>query len=125
MSQDAWNDSSTEPSVVKTLVKFTGTGAGQPTKVLGRGVNLNRTGVGIIDITWVEFAGAYLGITGHCFEATVQSGVKGYTVVPGVFNSVTRTLTINMTSAADALVDLAALQQLTLEIGFKRASLTT
>jgi hypothetical protein len=125
MSQDAWNDSSTEPSVVKTIVKFTGTGASQPTKVLGRGITLNRTGVGIIDIVWVEFPGAYVGITGHCFEATTASAVKGYTVVPGAFNTTTRTLTINMTSAADALVDLAALQQLTLEIAFKRTSLAT
>src|ERR1041384_457909 len=122
MSQEAWNDRFTEPELVSTLIKFTGAGAAPVVKNFGRGVVCTRTGVGVVNLIWDENPGQYVGILGHCFEATVQSGVKGYTVVPGVYNATTRTLTINYTNAGETLTDLAAAQQLTLVVGFKRTS---
>ena len=46
--------------------------------------------------------------------------MKGYTVVPGVYNTTTRTLRINITNASESLTDLAALQWLTLALAFKQ-----
>lgn len=122
MSQEGWNDKFTEPDVVATFIKFTGAGAAPVVKVNGRGVAVTRTGVGIINLVWDENPGTYLGVLGWGFEATVQSGVKGYTVVPGVYTPATRTLTINITNQAEALTDLAALQQLSITFGFTRTS---
>lgn len=122
MSLDAWNASFTEPGLCATYIKFTGTGANPVTKVFGRGVATTRTGVGIVNLVWDENPGAYAGVIGWCFEATTASGVKGFTVVPGAYNATTRTLTINITSAAEALVDLAAAQQLSITVAFKRVN---
>lgn len=122
MSQDAWNEKSTEPEIVKSVIRMLGTGAAVPTKVFGRGLTLTRTSAGIINLIWIEYPGNYVGITGDCFEATVQNGLKGYTVVAGDWNAATRTITINITNAADTLTDLAAAQSLTLEVAFKRVA---
>jgi hypothetical protein len=122
MTQDAYLLKSSEPEEVDTFIKFTGAGAAPVVKVAGKGVTITRTGVGLVSLIFDEFAGVYLGVKGFCFEATVAAGVKGYTVVPGVYNTATRTLAINMTSAAEALVDLAALQQLSLTLAFKRVN---
>lgn len=122
MSYDAWQAKFTEPEVNATYIKFTGTGAAPVTKVNGRGVATTRTGVGLISLVWDENPGTYLGVGGWCFEATTASAVKGFTVVPGVFNTTTRTLAISITNASETLTDLAALQQLSITVLFKRAN---
>lgn len=122
MSLDSFNEQNIEPSVVKSYIKFTGAGAAPVVKVFGRGLATTRTGVGLVSLIWDENPGAYVGVMGWCFEATVASGVKGYTVVPGVYNAATRTLAINITNAGETLTDLAALQQLSITVGFKRTN---
>ena len=110
------------PETVDTIVKFVG-GSGAVTKVHGTGVTLTYVSTGVVDIVFTENPSNFIGCVGHCFEATTQSALKGYTVVPGVFNATTYTLRINITNASDALADLAALQWLTLTLKFKRAAL--
>lgn len=122
MSLDAFDDQCFEPSLVKNFIKFTGTGAAPVVKVFGRGVQTTRTGVGLINLVWDESPGGYVGVMGWCYEATVPSGVKGYTVVPGVYNITTRTLAISITNAGETLTDLAALQQLSITVAFKRTN---
>lgn len=123
MSLDTFDCQSVEPDVVYSVVKLTGNGTGQPTKVFGRGATLNRTGVGIIDIAWAEFMGAPIGLVSHQFESATQSGLKGFTVVPNAVGAVTaRTSTINVTNAAETLVDLSSAQSLTLTYAFKKAN---
>ena len=122
MSQEGWNDQFTEPAVVKTYIKFTGAGAAPVVEVFGRGVTCTRTGVGLVSLIWDENPGTYMGVIGWCFEATTASGVKGYTVVPGVYNTTTRMLAINITNAGETLTDLAAAQQLSITVAFKRAN---
>lgn len=122
MSLDSFNDQCIEANVVKSYIKFTGAGAAPVVKVFGRGVATTRTGVGIVNLVWDENPGTYMGVMGACFEATVQSGVKGFTVVPGVYNATTRTLTINITNAGETLADLAAAQQLSITVAFKRTN---
>jgi len=122
MSQEAWEVKATEPEVTDTYIKFTGAGAAPVVETFGRGVTCTRTGVGLVSLIWDEFPGVYMGVRGWCFEATVASGVKGYTVVPGVYNVTTRTLAINITNAGETLTDLAAAQQLSITVSFKRTS---
>ena len=118
MSFDPFDLQSSEPDAKASIVKFVG-GAAAVTKVFGKGMSVSYIGTGIVDLIWKENPGAFIGVLGRCFEATTQSAVKGYTVVPGVWNSATFTLRLNITNASETLTDLAALQWLTLMIGFK------
>lgn len=120
MSLDAWDLASTEHREVDCFVRFTGTGASTPTKDYGRGVTVGRTGAGVITLTWAENQGRYLGVKGFCFEAATQSALKGFTMVPGDYNTSTFTLTLNITGATEVLTDLAAAQHLSLTVAFAR-----
>jgi hypothetical protein len=120
-SLDSWPIRSSEPGLFLEPVKFVG-GAGAVTKVKGRGVTVTYIGAGLVDLVFGEDMGNFLGVLGRCFEATVAAGLKGYTVVPGVYNSVTRTLRLNITNAGEVLTDLAALQWLTLLLAFQRVN---
>ena len=113
----------TEPGLRKHLVRFVG-GSAAVTKVLGRGVTVTYISTGLVDIGWSTSdlsPGASHGIDGPAFQATTQSGVKGYSVVAGVYNTSTRKLRIAIYDASNNLVDLAALQWLTFYALFVRA----
>jgi hypothetical protein len=115
---DAYETKGTQSEIVETFVRFVG-GTLAVTKVEGVGVTVAYTGTGIVTITWAENPGRFMGVTWG-LQATTASGVKGYTVVPGVFSTTAFTLAINITSAAEALVDLAALQWCNLRVSFAR-----
>lgn len=103
------------------FVKFVG-GTAAVTKVTGTGSGISVTYIstGIVDLAWSENPGTFLGMVAT-FQATTASGVKGYTVVPGVFNATTFKLRLNITGASESLVDLAALQWLNCLVFFKKA----
>lgn len=122
MSQDGWQERVSEPELFGTYVKFTGAGAAPVVKNFGRGVTCTRIGVGIVNLVFDEAMGTYVGIGGPAFEATTIAALKGYTMVAGVYSATTRTLTINITNAADTLADLAVLQQVGFKVFFKRAN---
>jgi hypothetical protein len=122
MTQDAGLLRSSEADEVDTFIRFTGAGAAPVVKNRGKGVATTRTGVGIVNLVWDESPGVFLGIKSWAFDATAQAGVKGYTVVAGDYTAATRTLTINITNAAEALTDLAAAQRLALTVVFSRTN---
>lgn len=123
MSFDPFPYRTSEPELTGSIVKFVG-GAAAVTKLFGKALAVNYVGTGIVNLVWKENPGAFVGVLGHCFEATVHAGVKGYTVVAGVYNPATFTLQIQIFNSAFALADLAALQWLTIVLGFKYASQT-
>lgn len=113
-----------EPDTRLYTIRFVG-GTGAVTKQKGRGVTVTYISTGIVDLTWSANESAprtFVGLVGApSFSATTASGVKGYTCVPGVYNTSTRTLRLNITNAAETLTDLAALQELTLTVAFALA----
>lgn len=119
MSYEAFEQKSTEAGEVIQRVRFVG-GTTAVTKLYGRGVTVTYIGTGLVDLVWAEPQGTYLGVDGWGFDATTASGVKGYTVVPGDYNSTTRTLRLNITNAGETLTDLAAAQNLSIGIVFLR-----
>lgn len=124
MSLDLWNDKASEPDMAKIPVRLTGAGTATPGKAFGRGVTLNRTGVGIVQIIFNEKQadlGVYAGFMPG-FDSATQANLKGYTAVvsPPVPVGNTMVSTLNITSNADTLVDLAAGQNLTLTYMFRR-----
>ena len=99
-----------------SIVKFVG-GTNAVTKVLGRGVTVTYVSAGIVNLVWAESPGTFAGVTGYCFQATTAADVKNYILVPGVWNSTTWTLVLNMTESS-TLTNLAALEWLTLRVSF-------
>ena len=102
------------PGINAHIVKFVG-GTAAVTKVYGPGMAVTYISTGIVDLDWSGNAnnpGTFIGMVAT-FQATTASGVKGYTVVPGVYNTSTKKLRVNITGASEALVDLAAVQWLT------------
>ncbi len=110
-----------EPESKIKVVQFVGVTT-SATKVLGDGVTVTWISTGIYDLAFgTDAPTAFATVMSHQFAATTASAVKGFTLVPGVFNTTTNKLRINVTNAAETLTDLAALQWLTLTILIKFA----
>ncbi len=125
MAQDRWELFGSEPETRLDLLFFVGGTTSAAAKVYGKGMSMAWTSTGIYTVTWSEYPGLWMGATWG-LAATTASTVKGFTVVmttPAVVGSgPTWSATINVTSAAEALVDLTAAQWCTLHMGFKRTS---
>lgn len=122
MALDANPVRSPVTELVVCPVRFVG-GTTAVTKVFGEGVTVTYIGTGLVDLTFGDAQGTYVGLAGvPAFEATTAADVKGHTCVAGVYNTTTRTLRLNITNAAEALHDLAALEWLTATLLFKRVS---
>lgn len=99
------------------LVRFVG-GTAAVTKVTGPGVTVTWISTGVVDLTWGTNPGTFLGAI-FGFQATTPADVKGHTCTPGVFNTSTLKLRLNITNASESLHDLAALEWLTCRVSFK------
>lgn len=103
-------------------VRFVG-GSTAVTKVVGDGVAVTYVSTGVVDLTFSDAQGTYVGLAGGAsFEATTAADVKGHTCVAGVFNTTTNTLRLNITNASETLHDLAALEWLSVTLLFRRVS---
>lgn len=122
---DFYEDLASEPETRDITIKFVG-GAGAITKQFGAGITTTYVSTGIVDLVFGTHCTSfvYVGVTGWCYGATTASQVKGYTLVPGDYNSTTRTLRINMTNASDTLADLTSSQTLTLRVQMKATGAT-
>lgn len=87
-------------------------GAAAVTKVTGPGVDVTRTGTGAYLLTWTEDPGNFLG-AGAFLQATTPANLAGHTVICGPYVPATKTMTVNVYNAADAVHDLAALEWFT------------
>lgn len=108
------------------FIKFVG-GTNAVTKVTGTGpgVTVTYISAGIVDLTWATGAnspGACLGVKGYCFQATTPGDVKAYELVPGVYNTTTCTLRLNMYESG-TLTNLAALEWLGVTVAFTQADI--
>jgi hypothetical protein len=112
----------TQAEEVDHFVKFVG-GSSAVTKVYGVGVTVTYISAGIVDLTWATGAnnpGICLGVKGACFQATTPGDVKAYVLVPGVYNTTTCTLRLNMYESG-TLTNLAALEWLGVTVAFTPA----
>lgn len=125
MGISVFPDWSAAAETITHSVQFVG-GTTAVTKVAdtGQGITVTYISTGIVDLTWSDNPGMLLNVQTN-FQATTASALKGYTCVPGVFNTATLKLRLNITgdggSGAPALVDLAALQWLHVLVVFKRS----
>lgn len=120
-SDAGWELYATTPKAKHHTVVIQGNGTGQPTQIEGPGITLNRTNVGIIDITWSTLPGRYIGLVSRSFEAATPSQLKGYSAVTTRFDPTTLKSTLNITDATNALADLTSTQFLTLTFEFAQS----
>lgn len=105
-------------------VTFVG-GTAAVTKLRGPGIAVSYISTGIVELTWSANEtrpGIFDGLKGWGFRATTPGDVKAYTCVAGAYNTSTRKLRINMYDGSNNLVDLAALQWLTVTLAFVEES---
>lgn len=104
-------------------LRLLGTGASAPTKELGYGMTVTRTGVGAFRITWAANPGSFVNFTWGLGAAT-PGDVKGQTVTRDTFDTSAGvyTLDVAMWSSTFAADELNATEYMDLTIRFKETS---
>ena len=113
----------TEPDMIYVEVRLLGTGASAPTKVLGKGITVARTGAGVYTLTFAKSPGNWCGPTGVGLDATTPGDIKNHSVV--VTNTSATVVTVNFYDAAAAAHDLAALEWINFTLRYKRVAVAT
>jgi hypothetical protein len=114
---------STEPGTVHHFVGIEGTGAADPTELVGRTVAVTRNGaVGKYRVTWAKGPGQLVDAKAS-FQASTPSDVAGYTAAFGDFVPPTDTaqayIDVWVYDATPALDDLEDNWKLRLDFVFK------
>ena len=121
MSLDAFETKSNLMDSREYVVRGVG-GSSAVTQVSGKGVTLTRTSAGLYLLTWSDAPGNFLGAT-HGFQATTPAALAGYTLVFGAYDATAFTLAFSVYIAADTILDLAALQWVTVCAKFSPSTL--
>lgn len=121
MSFDAFDSQDSEAAIVNTTIRLAGTGAADPTLVYGKGVSVQRLGVGVFRVTWKENPGFYAGYYAGMGSAT-PAGLAGCTIVTIPYTNVGFILDVYFFSGGTtpAARDLAATEFINLDAKFKR-----
>lgn len=105
-----------EPNVEAHVVRFVG-GTAAVTKVKGRGITVTYNTTGVVDITWSENPGTFLGLMGEpAFQSTTIAGTKDFTGKVGAYAS--KAIQLRLYESG-SLADLAALEWCTLILLFQ------
>ena len=112
----------TEADMKYVEVRLLGTGAAIPTKVLGKGITVARTGVGVYTLTFAKSPGNWCGaLVG--LDATTGSDIKNHSVI--VTATSTTVVTVTFWDASAAAHDLAALEWINLVLRYKTVAVAT
>jgi hypothetical protein len=107
----------------KYQIRLLGVNGADPTKELGQGVTVTRTGEGAYLITWAENPGVFVGWAPG-FGAATPADLKGYTVVRDTYDSATLSLAFVVYDSTFTAADIIANQYLDLEVRFAASSVT-
>lgn len=102
-------------------VRLLGTGAADPTVVIGQRVTVTLTATGVYKFTFAEGLGTFVGLAGApALSATTPGDVKGQTVTAGAYTAPTATalgfISLSVWSSAFAADNLQATENL--DVGF-------
>lgn len=109
-----------EPNVVGHIVRLLGTGASAPTKEVGAGITVTRTGAGVYKLTWAENPFTYMGML-LLKGAATPGDVKNHDVVRDTYDSSAFALEISFFDASGTAHDLAANEYFDAIIMFRRS----
>jgi hypothetical protein len=100
-------------------VRLLGTGASAPTREIGQGITVTRSGVGVYKLTFAENPGTFIRF-GWGLGAATPGDVKGQTVTRDTFDTTAGVYSIEVAlwSSAFAADDLQANEYMDLEFVF-------
>lgn len=114
------------PSERLYRVRLLGTGAAVPTKQVGPGVTVTRTGAGVLRFSFNENPGTFVGVAGHCFGAATPGDMAGHTLLRDTYVAPTSSadgyVELTVADAADAADDLEADEYLDVTFAFSENS---
>jgi len=108
-----------EPTTRAVIVRAQGNTTSTPVKVLGNGITITRTGVGVWRLTFGYFNGRPVGVVGWNFEDATMSVPKGFTLTSQAWASATNSIDLSIWNSSFAAADLAVTTFLNLVILFK------
>jgi hypothetical protein len=114
---------SSEPETRDYINKILGTGAGNPTQVMGKGVTPTWVSTGLYRFMWKENPLNPIGLVGFSFEATTPAQLAGFSLVVTPWDSVNLKFDVSVFNSTFVLANLAAAQWLTLVFRFKETKL--
>lgn len=109
------------PKERKYRIRLEGVNDDHPTKELGQGVTVTRTGEGAYEIAWAENPGAFVGWAKD-FGAATPGDLAGYSAVRDEYDTADFKLPFVVYNASDSAADLIADQWVDIEIAFTEAS---
>lgn len=105
----------------KYLIRLLGANGADPTKQLGRGVTVTRTGEGAYRIQWADNPGQFVGWRVGLAAAT-PADLKGYTVVRDTYDATNARLDFVVYDSTFTAADIIANQYLDIEVEFSEAT---
>ncbi len=124
MPLDGFANRTSEPGAYYLEVRLLGTGAAAPTKVLGKGITVARTGLGVYTLTLDALPGVYAGLNWG-FDGVTPLNLAGCTAVltTPTAGSKVWTITVYSGGTTPAVRELAATEHLNLQLQFKQLPL--
>ena len=108
------------PKERRYTIRLEGVNDANPTKELGQGVSVTRTGEGAYEIAWAENPGTFVRWSGPAFGAATPADLKGYTAVRDEYTSDFK-LPFVVYNSSFAAADLIADQWIEFEVVFTEA----
>lgn len=109
------------PEERKYRIRVEGVNGDNPTKELGAGVTVTRTGEGAYRITWASNPGTFIGWS-KGFGAATPADLAGYTAVRDEYDSTNKRLDFVVYSDTPAAADLIADQWIDVVVEFAETS---
>lgn len=114
---DFYESLSTIPEERKYRIRLLGVNGADPTKELGRGVTVTRTGEGAYRITFSGVPGTFIGWSCN-FGAATPADLKGYTAVRDTWDATNKRLDFVVYDSTFTAADLIANQYADIEVVF-------
>lgn len=105
------------PSERKYRIRILGANDADPSKELGQGVTVTRTGEGAYRITFAENPGTFVGWSCN-FGAATPAELKGYTAVRDTWDAANKRLDFVVYNSTFAAADLIANQYADIVVEF-------
>lgn len=123
MALDSHLPHATEPELHNHPIAFTGAGAGNPTKTVGKGVAITWVSSGRYRLTFVDPPGNLISTGGPCLQDATPANLKNFSAVFGSFDATGKIVDVYFYNGSGTLTDLTSTNKVAFDLKFKRAEL--
>lgn len=115
---DGFQSRMTIGGIKEHVIRLLGADDAHPTKEVGQGITVTRTGEGAYRITWAKNPGAFVGWS-HGFGAATPADLAGYTAVRDTWDATNLRLDFVVYDETFAAADLVANQYIDIVVRFQ------